>query len=146
MTAISWLQGQSKSFRSYVAHRVGEITSEFDPYRDIEYVPTDQNVINLVSRGATAAEMKRVIEGPEYLKLSPVSWPKTPENVPVNAKDPEQKKFHARNAKTLAVTINTASRPPPMIDATKYSRWPKLLMTTARVLSMKDVPKKLWLK
>ena len=82
MTAISWLRGQSKSFRSYVAYRVGEITSEFDPYRDIAYVPTDQNVIDLVSRGGTAAGMKRVIEGPEYLKLPPASWPKTPENVP----------------------------------------------------------------
>ena len=146
MTAISWLRGQSKSFRSYVAYRVGEITSEFDPYRDIAYVPTDQNVIDLVSRGGTAAGMKRVIEGPEYLKLPPASWPKTPENVPVNARDPEQKKFHVRNAKTLAVAVNAASRPPPIIDATKYSSWPRLQMITARVLSMKDIPKKLWLK
>jgi hypothetical protein len=35
MTAISWLRGQSKSFRSYVAYRVGEITSEFDHITDV---------------------------------------------------------------------------------------------------------------
>ncbi|XP_071799964.1 uncharacterized protein [Asterias amurensis] len=80
MTALSWLRGQSKSFRSYVAYRVGEITSEFDPVKDIAYVPSDLNVIDLVSRGGTAAEMRQVIEGPGYLKLPPASWPKTPEN------------------------------------------------------------------
>ena len=30
VTVISWLQGQSKAFRLYVACRVGEITTDFD--------------------------------------------------------------------------------------------------------------------
>nr|XP_054757984.1 uncharacterized protein LOC129264150 [Lytechinus pictus] len=113
MTAISWVRGQSKSFRSYVAYRVGEITTEFDPIKDIAYVPSDQNVIDLVSRGGTANEMRRVIEGPVYLKQSPTFWPKTPENVPVSHGDEEQKKFHVRNAKTLALRINVVSKPSP---------------------------------
>ena len=53
MTAISWLKGQSKSFRSYVTCRVGEITTDFDPHNDISYVPTGQNIIDLVSVEST---------------------------------------------------------------------------------------------
>ncbi|XP_064648748.1 uncharacterized protein LOC135500961 [Lineus longissimus] len=54
MTAIRWLRGQSKSFRSYVACRVGEISTDFDPVKDIAYIPTDQNIADLISRGVTA--------------------------------------------------------------------------------------------
>ena len=145
MTAISWLRGQSKSFRSYVAYRVGEITTEFDPINDIAYVPSDQNIIDLVSRGGTAVDMRRVIEVPEFLRLPPVSWPKTPENIPVDPEDSEQKKFHVRNAKTLALRVNVVSKP-PIVDTTKFSSWSKLKMVTARVLSLKQIPKNQWLK
>lgn len=81
------IKGPLKSFRSYVAYRVGEITSEFDPVNDVAYVPSAQNAIDLVSRGGTAAAMEKVIDGPEYLKLPPESWPKTPTNVPIRADD-----------------------------------------------------------
>ena len=146
MTAISWLRGQSKSFRAYVAYRVGEITSRFDPIKDIAYVPSTQNTIDLVSRGGTTTEMKRVIDGPEYLKLPPSLWPKTPENVPTDPKDDERKKFHIRNAKTLALSINVACKTAPIIEASKFSSWPKLKMVTARVLSVRELPKDQWLK
>ncbi|KAJ8032361.1 hypothetical protein HOLleu_25872 [Holothuria leucospilota] len=145
MTAISWLRGQSKAFRSYVAYRVGEITTEFDPIHDIRYVPSNQNVTDLVSRGGKVAEMKKVINGPDYLKRPPTEWPKTPENVPVNPGDKEQKRFHARNAKVLSVGCNAVPGP-PVVGADKFSSWPKLQMVTARVLSLRDLPRKYWLK
>ncbi|XP_022111565.1 uncharacterized protein LOC110990769 [Acanthaster planci] len=146
MTAISWLRGQSKSFRSFVAYRVGEITTEFDPIKDVAYVPSDQNVVDLVSRGGTATGMKRVIDGPVYLKLPPQSWPKTPSSIPVDLKDEERKKFHVRNAKILALKVNATSNPAPIVDATEFSSWSRLKMVTARVLSLKEIPKKQWLK
>ncbi|XP_011670916.2 uncharacterized protein LOC100893156 [Strongylocentrotus purpuratus] len=146
MTAISWLRGQSKTFRSYVAHRVGEITSEFDPYRDIAYVPSDQNAVDLISRGGVVTDMQEVIKGPKYLRLPPHSWPRTPENVPVKPGDPERKKFHSRNTKTLSVTVNAVSKNSPIVDATKFSSWSKLQMVTARVLSLKELPRNQWLK
>jgi hypothetical protein len=88
--------------------------------------------------------MKHVLEGPEYLKLSPASWPKTPSNVPIHPDDGEQKKFHVRNAKTLALKVDKISEPSPILDATKFSSWPKLKMVTARVLSLKELPKHKW--
>ena len=74
-----------------------------------------------------------------------MSWPKTPENIPVDPDDSEQKKFHVRNAKTLALRFNVVSKP-PIVDATKFSSWSKLKMVTARVLSLKQIPKNQWLK
>eukprot|EP00057_Strongylocentrotus_purpuratus_P005403 XP_003730892.1 PREDICTED: uncharacterized protein LOC100888831 [Strongylocentrotus purpuratus] len=141
MTAISWLRGQSKSFRAFVAYRVGEITTRFDPIMDIAYVPSAQNASDLVSRGGTAAEMKRVIDGPDYLKLHPSLWPKTPENVPTDPKDTERKKFHTRNAKSFALSVSAVCKASPIIEASKFSSWPKLKMVTARVLSVRDLPK-----
>lgn len=146
MTVISWLRGQSKAFRSYVACRVGEITTEFDPYRDVAYVPTGQNAADLISRGGTISDMKAIIKGPEYLRLSPESWPKTPENVPVKQGDPERKKFHSRNSHTLALRVNAVSKNTPFLDETKFSSWTRLQMVTARVLSLKELPKKQWMK
>ena len=146
LTAIRWLQGQSKSYRSFVAYRVGEITSEFDPYRDVAFVPSDQNVIDPVSRGCTAEEMMRVVEGPAYLKQPPECWPKTPKDEPTVTADPEKKKFHVRNAKTFALKLDAVSQSAPMIDPSRFSSWQKLKMVTARVLSVKAVPKKEWLK
>ncbi|XP_072178154.1 uncharacterized protein [Diadema setosum] len=196
LTAISWLRGQSKSFRSYVSCRVGEITADFDPFTDVSYVPTDQNIIDIVSRGGTASDMMKVIDGPMYLRLPPYgeitadfdpftdvsyvptdqnvidivsrggtasdmmkvidgpmylrlppeSWPKTPENVPVKPGDPERKRFHFRNAKTLSMMSRTTSESAAILDVSKFSKWSRLQMVTARVLSIKELPKKQWLK
>ncbi|XP_071941047.1 uncharacterized protein [Antedon mediterranea] len=145
MTAISWLRGQSKSFRSYVAYRVGEITSEFDPIKDIAFVPSEQNTIDIVSRGGNIDDMKQVIDGPGFLRSSPISWPKTPTNVQVAPEDGEQKKFHVRNAKTLTLKIKAIPEFERILDPTKFSSWPKLKMVTARVVSLKQLPKNQWL-
>ena len=143
MTAISWLRGQSKSFRSFVACRVGEITYDFDPITDIAYVPSGQNVIDLVSRGVDVSQLQKVIDGPGFLKLPPVYWPTTPKNVPVDRDDAEQKNFHVRNAKVLTLNV---TRLDPIVDPTKFSSWPRLIRMTARVMSLKDLPRTQWLK
>ena len=144
MTAINWLRGQSKAFRSYVAYRVGEITTEFDPHKDISYVPSTQNPADIISRGGTTADMQRVIQGPEFLKKPPHCWPETPVNIPDRPNDEERKKKHFRNAKK--VSVNAVSSSAPVVAPEKYSSWPRLKMITARVLSLKDLPKKEWLK
>ncbi|XP_014674684.1 PREDICTED: uncharacterized protein LOC106814838 [Priapulus caudatus] len=143
ITAIGWLRGQSKSFPLYVACCVVEITTEFDPIKDIAYVLSEHNVIDLVSQGVKADDMLKVIEGPVYLRHTPDMWPVTPINIPVVKDDIEQKKFHVKNAKVLAVNLTTDE---PIVDPKKFSSWTRLLMVTARILSLKDLPKCLWLK
>jgi hypothetical protein len=53
------------------------------------------------------------------------------------------KKFHVRNAKVLALNIAVAE---PIMEQTKFSSWSRLVMVTARILSLKDLPKNQWLK
>lgn len=143
VTTIGWLRGQSKAFRSYVACRVGEITTDFNPSKDIAYVPSELNVIDLVSRGTTADGMQRVISGPTYLCQPPSQWPRPPANIQVDKEDTELKKFHIRNAKVLSAGLTTTE---PIVDPTKYSNWSRLVMITARILSLKDLPKGQWIK
>ncbi|PIK50927.1 hypothetical protein BSL78_12182 [Apostichopus japonicus] len=90
--------------------------------------------------------MKKVIEGPEYLRLPPASWPQTPTNVPVDPADEEQKRFHVRNAKVLSLRVTAASKPSPIVNPTNFSSWPRLKMVTARVFSVRELPKKQWMK
>ena len=102
---------------------VGEITYDFDPVPDIAYIPSSPNV-NVVSRVVDVSQLQKVID------------------VPVDNDDSEQNNFHVRNAKVL--TLN-AIRLAHIVDPTKFSSWPRLLMTTSRVMFLKDVPRTQWL-
>ncbi|XP_064642814.1 uncharacterized protein LOC135497060 [Lineus longissimus] len=146
VTLLAWLRGQSKSFRFYVACRVGEITSDFNPFTDIVHMPTDENVIDLVSRGVNAENMQKVIDGPVYLCQPPSHWPTTPQNIKLDSDDDELKRFHVRNAKVLAVKITRGFPKEPIMNPTDFSSWTHLAMVTARTLSLKDLPKKQRLK
>ncbi|XP_064644717.1 uncharacterized protein LOC135498391 [Lineus longissimus] len=55
----------------------------------------------------------------------------------------ELKTYHIRNAKVLALNIVAVE---PIIDPTKFSSWTRLVMVTARILSLKNLPKHQWLK
>nr|XP_054747959.1 uncharacterized protein LOC129253553 [Lytechinus pictus] len=58
----------------------------------------------------------------------------------------KNRKIPCPNAKTLALRINVVSKPSPIVDSTKFSSWCRLKMVTARVLSVKKLPKNQWLK
>ncbi|XP_064635216.1 uncharacterized protein LOC135492597 [Lineus longissimus] len=143
-TVISWLQGHSKAFRSYVACRVGEVTQNFDPVTEIAFVPTDENVIDLVSRGGTVDQMRNVIASPAFLRKSPSEWPSAPK-LKMNSDDAELKKFHVRNAKVLALKLVADFPEQPILNPIDYSSWTPLTMVTARILSLSKLPKNQWL-
>ena len=108
--------------------RVGEITYYFHPVADIADVPSRQNVSDFVCHGIDV--------------IPPVYWHTTPENVPVDNDDAKQKNFRVRNAKVLKLNV---TRLAPIVVPTKFSSWPRLIMTTARVMSLEDVPRTQWL-
>ena len=108
--------------------RVGEITYYFHPVADIAYVPSRQNVSYFVCHGIDV--------------IPPVYWHTSPENVPVDNDDAKQKNFRVRNAKVVKLDV---TRLAPIVVPTKFSSWPRLIMTTARVMSLEDVPRTQWL-
>ena len=95
---------------------------DFDPVADIAYVPSGQNVSDFVCRGINV--------------IPPVYWHTTPKNVPVDNDDAKRKNFHVSNAKVLTLNV---IRLAPIVDPTKFSSWPHLVMATACVMSVKDV-------
>ena len=76
---LVWINRTAKSFKAFVAHRVGEIHTHTEP-RQWLHVPTAQNPADVGTRSITAAELKDCKlwwEGPEFLKLPIHEWPKT---------------------------------------------------------------------
>ena len=80
MVALYWLTNPAKAWKVFVANRVrkiAEATSEIGI--TWKYVPTDMNLADLGSRGATIAKMERGnwLTGPKWL-LDEKQWPQQP--------------------------------------------------------------------
>ena len=79
MDVLHWVRGHSRSFKPFVAHRVGEIQDTTNPAQ-WRHVPTAENPADLLSRGESVTKLAAETKwwnGPGYL-LKPVSdWPQT---------------------------------------------------------------------
>ena len=73
-----WIRGQSRKYKTFVAHRISEIHEETNPVQ-WKYVPTSSNRADHATRGLTVTELKENElwwNGPEFLKESRDKWPK----------------------------------------------------------------------
>ena len=52
-----WIRGRGRDFSAFVASRVGEIQMATEPFQ-WQYVPTNQNPVDLCTRGATPTELQ----------------------------------------------------------------------------------------
>ena len=76
---LHWLNMSAKSFKAFVAHRVGEIQNYSEP-RQWQHVPGVENPADIGTRPVTAEELKdRSLwwNGPEFLKQEVQHWPKS---------------------------------------------------------------------
>jgi len=72
-----WTRGQSREYKPFVAHWVGEIHEQSHPGQ-WRYVPTNLNPADFGTRGMTArelAESGRWWSGPEFLRRPEAEWP-----------------------------------------------------------------------
>ena len=81
MVALFWICNPGRAWKTFVSNRVrkiAEITQETGI--DWRYCPTDRNLADLGSRGASIEKMQRGqwFEGPEWL-LKEEEWPEQPE-------------------------------------------------------------------
>ena len=77
MDVLHWVRSQSRTFKPFVAHRIGEIQRLTNP-QQWRYVPTKENPADLLSRGLKAKELaggSKWWNGPAFLKSDPVEWP-----------------------------------------------------------------------
>ena len=72
-----WIRGQSREYKPFVAHRVGEIHEQSHPGQR-RFVPTSLNPTDFGTRGMTARELtesERWWSGPEILRHLEAEWP-----------------------------------------------------------------------
>jgi hypothetical protein len=70
---LHWINTPAKSFKAFVAHRIGEIQN-YTTQNQWRHVPTLENPADIGTRKITVAELKTSKlwwEGPKFLKESP---------------------------------------------------------------------------
>ena len=79
MNVLWWIRGYSRSFKPFVAHRIGQTQSNTSPDQ-WNYVNTERNPADIISRGSNVRYLKTNslwLNGPHYLHLDKSEWPKT---------------------------------------------------------------------
>ena len=79
MNVLWWIRKPSRSFRPFIANRVGEIHDSSSPTQ-WRHVNTHQNPADLPTRGMSVTEIKRSEmwwKGPNFLSMPEDAWPKT---------------------------------------------------------------------
>ena len=78
MNVLCWIKARSRSFKPFVANRIGEIQSVSNP-KQWHYVPTESNPADLISRGVPISQLQNDSvwwSGPLFLSLDETHWPK----------------------------------------------------------------------
>ncbi|XP_052755581.1 uncharacterized protein LOC128201752 [Galleria mellonella] len=124
MNVLGWLRNDARSYKTFVAHRVGEII-ELSDVSEWHWVPTAYNVADdstRLRRGPLTSD-SRWIKGPEFLLTS--DWPKEP-TVSHN------QTIHTNAPETHIHLINEIeSNIPISADAQRFSSWTRLIHATA---------------
>ena len=101
MTVGYWIRGQSRNYKPFLAHRVGEIHQDSNP-EQWRHVPTTSNPADYGTRGLTVAELKNNDcwwNGPKFLQGPRKHWPETKFETPASEAFDEVK-FESRNNTT----------------------------------------------
>ncbi|XP_055613814.1 uncharacterized protein LOC129760233 [Uranotaenia lowii] len=121
-TVLSWIRSDLRRYRPYVGHRISEIldSSNVEEWR---WVPTRLNVADDATKwgkGPAFDSRNRWYNAPEFLYDEEEEWPK-------DCSIPET------NEEIKPTWINTHILNEPEIDATRFSKWERLLRTMAYV-------------
>ena len=128
MNVLWWVRGCSRSFKPFVAHRVGKIQTEFSPSQ-WRHVPSKQNPADLISRGCNVGNLidnEWWWHGPKYLFDDIAKWPVTSiQENDCKMKKSKNSSFYARNVTTIEVKWK--------LSPDRFSSWKRLLNVQAFV-------------
>ena len=127
-----WIQGQSREYKPFIAHRVGEI-HEFSAPNQWRYFPMDVNPAYLGTRGLTVEELASANfwwNGPEFLKKSRQGWPESKFDKPMSTENLELKGTKETGTKD-AISYQIIEEGEEMasveevwrLDPLRYSKW-----------------------
>ena len=141
-----WIRGQSRKYKTFVAHRIGEIHEETNPVQ-WKYVPTSSNPADHSTRGLTVTELKENElwwNGPEFLKESRDKWPKekfAEQNAQVFAEMKPQRKD---DAVCFSATQQDESEEDWRLKPSRFSKWYRLSLTKRLELGLSLVRVTAW--
>ncbi|PFX18796.1 hypothetical protein AWC38_SpisGene16828 [Stylophora pistillata] len=96
-----WIRGQSREYKPFIAHRVGEI-HECSAPSQWRYVPTNANPADYGTRGLAVEDLASTGQwwnGPEFLKRAEEEWPECKFDPPTSEEGLELKRGKEISAK-----------------------------------------------
>ncbi|KAK3704312.1 hypothetical protein QZH41_007496 [Actinostola sp. cb2023] len=130
MDVFHWVQGHSRHYKPFVAHRVSEIQQKTNPTQ-WRHVPGKMNSADDATRGLNAEDLvngSRWLEGPAFLYQKEESWPSTLHSTESDCTEEARKESTRVN---IALAVHQVNE---LLDAERFSNWVKLLRVTAWVL------------
>ena len=130
---LCWLRNDARTFKPFVAHRVGEI-SEITSLSEWRWVPTEFNVADDATRyrPVSLSVSDRWFQGPKFLLSPPTEWPSESKNN--NLEFISELKSITKIMDTTANYHNeTVARIgiPIVADCNRFSSWLRFLRSTA---------------
>ena len=127
MNALYWIKKPSRSFKPFVANRVGELDDKTNP-NQWRYVNTFQNPADIDTREASLDELERSElwwNGPTFLGLSEVEW-REPKFPVVECEESLKMKGTKSNLFGLAMTRMTKDQT-LRLNVERFSSWKRLI-------------------
>ncbi|XP_072938854.1 uncharacterized protein [Epargyreus clarus] len=127
-TVLSWIKAGSRSYKSYVAHRIAAI-EEGTKVSEWRWVPTKSNVADDATRNVPIGFNKnhRWYRGPDFLHEDSSTWP-----IENSASYPSEPTGEERTHNI--VTERGLKLAEGLPEMSRFSNWDRLRFTTARVL------------
>ena len=130
-TVLHWIKSESKRYKMFVSQRLGEI-QELTNSDDWFYVSSKLNVADEATKRlgqVLFSNDSRWMKGPAFLQGSIEEWPTNVYNFTINNEDPED--MELKNNIVATIREKPQLQTP---DAERFSKWTRLLRTTAWML------------
>jgi transposase InsO family protein len=130
-TVLSWLRADARTFRPFVAHRVGEIIENTNVC-DWRWVPTDLNVADDSTRIRPIDSSSRWFIGPSFLLKNSNMWPTEPTSVVAPVLTELKTSSMCEVVGFTSISFRELMPTPVIADPAHFSSWTRLVRATAR--------------
>ena len=134
MTVGYWIRGQSRNYKPFVAHRVGEIHQDSNP-QQWRHVPTASNPADYGTRGMTVTELNNNDcwwSGPNFLQGPREQWPERKFETPTSEAYDEVKPESRNSTASFMATKRKEDEVKEgwRLNPTHFSKWYRNPLTT----------------
>ena len=137
ITAMYWIKGEDKEWKTFVENRVQEIRS-LVPKEKWNHCPGLENPADIATRSSNPvklSENSRWFKGPEWLRGNENKWPERHmTDLPEDCLKEVGSTCKGSSNMTLLIETGTQMNISKILDATRFSSYMKLLRVTAYVL------------